>query len=207
MFTKYLLIGAFAGMSLTPLVSAQNPVTNVGTSSITTPFEDGGGATLPTGSLVQVGYFNGVASAVDVTTFGTAQWNTFKPISGLDSPNPHLVTNLGAPGLFTFVVTWEPSAGDVVPPNFDYRLGLKIFNGPDEANSTHYNLVTSNNSSWLLPGLSFPPPTGPILTLDPPSPNTHFMGTDFVTDISIAPEPSSTLLALLGLGLLLRRRR
>lgn len=206
MFTKYLIIGALAGMALTPLVSAQNPVTNVGTSSITTVFTDSGGGALPTGSLVQVGYFNGVGSAVDVNTFGTAQWNTFKPISGVDSPNAHLVSNLGAPGLFTFVVTWEPLAGDVVPPNFDYRLGLKIFNGPDMANSTHYNLVTSNNSSWLLPGLSFPPPTGPILTLDPPSPNTTFMGTPFMTDVVI-PEPSSTLLAFLGLTILLRRRR
>lgn len=53
----------------------------------------------------------------------------------------------------------------VLPPS-NARLGMRIYNGTTIANSTHYNTVTANLSSWLVTPPSTPPGFPASMNLD-----------------------------------------
>lgn len=225
MSTKSYLSAAAVGLALA--VPAWGQQTAIDVFSFDNPFYDAGGVTpldgggnsVGDGDLVQLGYFNGITSATPAASFTDAEWNTFTPISGRDSLNPHLITEVGPlnwpgqTGQFTFQLLYDASGGsiDVLPPNFAFRVGLRVFDGNTIATSTHFNTVASDASEWYLPPLSgagFPGPTPPLISFDGGQ-TLVFQGAPFVTSIlvPVAPEPSSSLLLAFAAGFLFQRRK
>lgn len=222
MFTNSYLPVAAIGLALAAPAWGQQTAIDV--FSFNNPFFDNGGTPLDgggnpvgDGDLVQLGYFNGITSSTLAENFTDTEWSTFTPISGRDSLNPHLITEVGPlnwpgeTGQFTFQLLFDGSSGsiDVLPPNFAFRIGIRVFDGNTEATSTHFNTLVSNAPEWYLPPLSpagQPSPPPPFISLDIQP--LVFQGTPFVTSIPIsAPEPSSTLLVTFATGFLVYRRK
>lgn len=182
-----------------------------------------GGIANGDGAIIQIGYFMGVPAATDPATFTPADWAAFVPLTGEGSANPHFDTTIGdgvggtgfpENGFFSIGVTFDtaPATGPAATglPAAPSRIGIRYWDGISLASSTRYNVVTANNSGWILqaPSDTVIPPSNAamdpalatgaltLVWLDNSSP--------FMTSI---PEPSTSLLGLLGALLLLRRRR
>ncbi len=186
-------------------------VSVTGSNGAGTPFENSlngsNGQPLPVGSLLQVGYFPGLAGPPSTQ----AQWDTFVNISainwqiGLDSNGG---STSGA-GNFVAAATLLDDTVDI--PTGTLQYGVRIFDGTSVASSTNFNTVSL--ADWNTVGADVPTPGQGTLTLNvaenPFSP-ANFVWEDsanaFSTTIAV-PEPSSVLLSALGLLALAGRRK
>ena len=181
----------------------------------TVAFLDSSAATISTSSIVQVGYFSGISTLLDPSSYSNAQWNTFTPISGIDSLNPSKDTNVnavGGPG--TFGLSLGLTTGtDALPPTYPVRLGIRVYDSTTTTTGTEFNTVSAFVNDWILndPDV-LPAPTAPnLLILSAAEPGIAWQADGanaFKTTITAVPEPSSfALLGLGGMALLFRRRK
>ena len=168
------------------------------------------------GAVFQIGYLAGVDLGLDPNSYGDAEWGAFVPIAGGGvNPSGGMTTigdmDSGAAGPFGFYgvsVFLDDTTDANLPPGAGYpqQLAIRFYNGTSIAGSTHFNTVVSDTSEWELTPLPAVPSPGDENTLDLDGDVLVWQGTPFRTDIAI-PEPSSSLLALLGALIFLRRRR
>ena len=165
------------------------------------------GATLTTGDLVKIGYF-------ELTTPGiidgpTTDGDRFDNFVAIDS----ITIQLGADGVFDETVELDDAAD--LPGTSEQRLqfGIRFYNGPTVSESTFFNTVTNEEWRFSFSSASPPPPDSEIL-LDPLISSNVVdssvweggAASAFQTTVPV-PEPGTSLSALLGLGLLLGSRR
>ena len=100
------------------------------------PMHNASGSALSTGSIVQLGYFDGVSSSTDPASYSASEWESFTPISGIDSPNSDLASAINdfedAAGAFALSLHFDTDT-HVLPASGSVRLGIRIF---DSATST-----------------------------------------------------------------------
>ena len=211
-----------------------NPrLTSDGTTNLTAGATDGTASTAGDGAVFQIGVFVGVSTGLDPASFTPGDWGTFTPITGLGSLNPGIDTTIGdgtdpggsfvggfPDGLYAIGVTFDTTV-HTLPAELlagDLRLGVRYFDttaDPDTVTGEQWNTVTSFNSGWVLSSPSDTPSTPKNAKLDDRiSPTTGApVGEPLVWEDSLnpfitsIPEPSTTLLSLLGASLLFRRRR
>ena len=212
-FKNYLCAASiFVGTSLTiqAAVFTINATTFVGV-------QDAAGSNLISNSILQIGYFAGVDSSIDPSTYTPAQWGTFTAISGIDSLNPSRDTRTNDPfGLGTYTLNEEYNTGtppDNLPSSYPVRFGVRVFDSVASTSGANYNTVSSSVNEWAL--------TDPTVIPAPQAPNMLISATSdvgltwqdggvnaFKTTITAVPEPSSfALLGLGGMALLFRRRK
>jgi|TARA_B110000908_G_scaffold28204_1_gene33146 hypothetical protein len=168
-------------------------------------WKDSGGGTIATSSIVQVGYFNLPDSATDPSTYSPADWDSFVAISGIDSLNASKDTNVNdAGGAGTFDISLGlNSATDTLPPSYNKRLGIRVYESTTATTGVNYNTVSASVAGWVLQDPDVEPaPTAPnliILATDEPGIAWQDGGAN-AFQTTIVPEPSS--FALLGLGAL-----
>ena len=182
---------------------------------------DAGGEENGDGAAFQIGYFDGVSSALDPADFGDADWKSFSPLTGAGSPNEgSQISSIGdfdsrkiGPFGFLFfpepvAFTLDPNVDHGLPDSYPARLGLRFYDGVTPETSSAYNIVTSFDPLWrLLPPEPDPASTS-ILNLDDHSLvwASGALGT-FQTAMLLIPEPGSVLLLSIGvLALGIRRR-
>ncbi|MBJ06589.1 MAG: hypothetical protein CMO40_05640 [Verrucomicrobiaceae bacterium] len=190
------------------------PLTSPGSA---TPITNTSGVPIAEGSVIQIGYFAGPGLGQDPATYTAADWASFQPVSGAGSANPqyNTRTDTGLPGFMSLGVTFDDAddpAPASLPTGSSRRIGVRIFDSADE--NGFYNTVTSAQQDWEFRPLSdnIQPPGNASLDARVPStdgnPAPGLVWEDnanpFVTSI---PEPSSALLALVGMAFLARRRR
>jgi hypothetical protein len=99
------------------------------------PVTDQGGATLPAGSNIQVGYFAGIPPA-DPDSFGTEEWANFIPLTGDGSLNavafPATISS-EVPGFFTFPILLNDKIHQGIP-DFAVLIGIRFFDQQSVAN-------------------------------------------------------------------------
>lgn len=174
------------------------------------------GSPLATGSIFQVGYFDGVDVEKNPATYTPADWSSFTAISGIDSLNPSKLTSIndaGGVGTGTHDLSLNyDTAVDQTPTTYPVRLGFRYFDSITTTLLVNYNTVASSENTWKLLDRSGDP--------KPPSPTPTIFGSGdagltwqdpanaFKTSISAVPEPSSfALLGLGGVALIFRRRK
>ncbi len=178
---------------------------------------------LAAGSVVQVGFFLGIDATTNPSTFTEEQWNTFTPIVGIGSLNPMQTlairfANVDNPsvfgGAFAFTDADDTPFGTTDP----IRLGFRIFDSEDPTQG-EFNTVSNFEDAWVLTNQNQQDTDqGPILRIGrsagdttPGDSNPRLAWQDdsspFATTIQVVPEPSTSLTALLGLGLLIGARR
>ena len=189
--------------------------------------QDDGGTALVDGSIVQIGYFNGVSTATDPGSYTLADWAAFTPISGIDSFNPikasAISSTLGI-GTFDLGISYDTTS-DVLPGtnggpgSYSARIGIRIFDSTTTTSGSNYNTVAGYNATpsldtWLLndPDVDpFTPPNIFIATLMDAGLAWESGGANAgKTSLLFATVPEPSALGLLGLGLgtmLLRRKR
>jgi len=186
----------------------------------------GDSATDGDGSVIQIGYFLGVSSLKDTSTFTTSDWAAFTPFTGLGSPNDTAfdttigdnVSNPGsnAPaGMYSLGISYNDAINNGLPGTIppEIRLGVRVYNSTEGATG-NFNTVTRNNSAWVLtkPHDDFDPGSDPQLVINNTTISTLTWqdggANAFKTSITAVPEPSSfALLGLGGMALLFRRRK
>ncbi len=161
----------------------------------TNAFLDSGGTPLDDGDLVVLGYFSDGSSNFDnFVSINTASYQ------------------VGVNGAFTAVANLDDTVDLIgAPAAADYRFGMRIFDAPTEVAATNFNTVTDDAwvfSFWNGVGV---PPTNSSMSVDPqfgaPAPIWQDAGNPLQTSITIVPEPSTSLTALLGLAFLTGKRR
>lgn len=180
---------------------------------------DAAGTPLTDGSIVQVGYFLGVDTSLSPKEYTQANWESFVAFTGANTDNSRIDIRTRTQGAFRSVYTlgtleFDDSTGDRLPP-LPARFGIRIFDTIDSAgiSNANYNTVSSSSNTWFTSGVATDPPTpDPILGFAQggASANPALAWQDnanpFNTSIAV-PEPSTSLSALLGLGLLIGVRR
>ncbi len=212
-------IHPFLLLLASPFASAATVTIGAGSFS---NFFNAGGANLPVGSKVQIGFFLGLPVMKDGSgiqtngpaTFTQVEWDTF---TAFDST---LFTTFDADGAggnsFDSVLnaSYTFDTDLVAGLSFPSYVGMRIFDTTgNNINGAMYNTVARTVSTW-----EFTDPS--IDTNQPPTPNipstadipagTIFWednANPFLTSITPIPEPSSSLTLLLGAGLLLGSRR
>jgi hypothetical protein len=178
------------------------------------------------GAVIQLGYFSGATvgnnfAGTWIPLTGDGSANTGGAISGTNPLLSFNKTSIGDPnssegnGTFALTVNFDtanPGTNNNLPSSTSIPLALRFYNNSTVASSTFYNTVSNDLWLWRTP-------------VDPPNFVNVFVtladtglewqsiaeggaaGTAFRTSIPI-PEPSTALLAGLGLlGLATRRRR
>lgn len=204
-----------------PLASAA--VFSVSGATAWSLYDSTGTTPLAAVSIVQLGFFPSIDASVDPATYTPAQWSSFVPIAGLGSLNPSKdivirFVSAANPSIFGFNHTFEDLDNTPFPSLDPVRLGYKIFDSNDP-NSGSFNVVSTNAAQWVLSNQNQGPlDQGPVVRIgrasDDTSPEDSNPGLAwqsgpsgaFSTVIAI-PEPSTSLSALLGLGLLVGTRR
>lgn len=182
-----------------------------------------GGSENGDGAIFQVGYFDGVSPMLDPADYGDAEWEGFRPLTGIGSPNavrhPTSIGGVdsGATGPFGFLwypspvaIELDPDRDKGLPLEFPARLGVRFYDGTSMEESTAFNTVTSDDLQWLLHLPEPAPASNSVLDMD-----AHALfwasGVDGAFQTAILfehmPEPGSTSLVLVGALVLMRRRR
>lgn len=169
------------------------------------PFVDNDESTLARGDLVQVGYFPGVDLNKDPADFTAADWAAFTPLTGNGSPNPEIFNTVigfenaaALPGFLNFSVAFDTDIHDGIP-NSDVRVGLRIYDAPTVAGASHFNIVSSSDSTWILnaPSVQVPPPRPAEAELDVghAAGTLSWLGTPFKTDLMAGSSSGALKLA------------
>lgn len=181
------------------------------------PIADSFGAALPGGAVLQIGYFDPAVLASTSVPSTLTEWASFVAISGSSSKNPHIDTRIGdgvggLDGFYDLGVTFD-TATDTDLPGSSARVGVRYFD-PNGTPGNRWNTVTSAHPAWVMaaPANQPPPPAGAILDArvdsSPGDPSPGLVWEDNANPFqTTVPEPSASLLGLLGAFLLLRRRR
>lgn len=232
MFTKPVLSVALLGASVLPLVGQSTQITQISGKYVsdfgvnippTNALQDENGVPLSAGTvaagdgdILQFGYFAGVASSTDVSLFGQAEWDSFTPLTSMGGRHLTTIGDSGGVsgnvGIFTIPgLSLSPSDPEMPGSGFPLRLGIRFFNDTTLESSTHYNVVTSQASGWVLQPPNEPPPLPAALDLDALG-NPFFWqsgpGGAFQTALVMTPEPSTAMFVLVGaLAFAVRRRR
>jgi hypothetical protein len=172
------------------------------------------------GAIFQVGYFEGVSHLLDPGAYGESEWERFTPLTGMGSPNAERhPTTIGdvdshAAGPFGYLFFPAPVAIELNPvfdigmpeTNNPSRLGVRFYDGTTLEESRAYNIVTSNDSRWILLEPEPTPAVNAVLNLDE-HPLVWASGVDgaFQTSLHL-PEPNILWLVAVC-GLFLPRRR
>jgi hypothetical protein len=131
---------------------------------------DGLGDSLPEGSQVQVGSFDGVEPSKSGADFTSADWQSFNPFLGIGSSNPDEVIGTFSAGegfesVFQINSELDAELGDLFPSEFPVRLGFRVFDTTESSlEGVSYNTVVRDVSTWV-----FNDPK--IITNQPPSPS------------------------------------
>ena len=131
---------------------------------------DGLGDSLPEGSQVQVGSFDGVEPSKSGANFTSADWQSFNPFLGIGSSNPDEVIGTFSAGegfesVFQINSELDAELGDLFPSEFPVRLGFRVFDTTESSlEGVAYNTVVRDVSTWV-----FNDPK--IITNQPPSPS------------------------------------
>lgn len=166
------------------------------------PVADENGTALPVGHVMQLGYFDGPAHDKDPSTYTTADWGTFVPLTGNGSLNPddfpHSIIGAGdgPPGFFSFGVTFFDSTHDGVPTS-QKRIGIRFYNAATVEEATLSNIVSASGPLWVLPtpgtGPNAPTPADASLDVASLLGTLAWLGTPFRTDVTpTAPEVTLT---------------
>lgn len=169
---------------------------------ITAPLQNALGENLPDGSLVEIGYFLGVDLSTDVTGFTANNiWDTFTVLRLSETGTQFNFFDAGAS--LTGTAFDSDNDFDALPR----RVGVRI----TDSATGDFNIYTINSSATELElPIGTPPAFGTgeaDLSIDADTQNVVWLGTPFLTDVTAIPEPSTSLSALLGLGLLIGARR
>lgn len=170
------------------------------------------------GTIIQFGVFDPaiVPVALDPADYEAVHWGAFIALTGDNSANPQFNTTMGDgvglnDGFYDIGVTFDTTTGSTGLPGAPARVGIRVFNDLTYESSTAWTTVTHASTDWIMN-----PPANPFslsanALLDPlvdPTTGASTLvwegGVAFVTNV---PEPSASLLGLLGAALLLRRRR
>ncbi len=133
------------------------------------PMHNASGSALSTGSIVQLGYFDGVSSSTDPASYSASEWESFTPISGIDSPNSDLASAINdfedAAGAFALSLHFDTDT-HVLPASGSVRLGIRIFDSATSTSGSGYNTVAGSRDAWVMvaPGASS------AIKATPPSP-------------------------------------
>lgn len=182
---------------------------------------DESGSNLPDGSIVQVGYLLGLDPSVDLNIPVNAMnidWNSFVALSGAGSPNSAGVNDTRISSIFgpgTFFgdgLSFESSdGGDFGSPSvIPVRLAVRVFDSIAGINGAMFNTFTSSKGAFILENPDALNPNagrGDFSIDDAGESGLFWQGTPFRTTVIAIPEPSTSLSALLGLGLLIGTRR
>jgi hypothetical protein len=131
---------------------------------------DGLGDSLPEGSQVQVGSFDGVEPSKSGADFTSADWQSFNPFLGIGSSNPDEVIGTFSAGegfesVFQINSELDAELGDLFPSEFPVRLGFRVFDTTESSlEGVAYNTVVRDVSTWV-----FNDPK--IITNQPPIPS------------------------------------
>ena len=131
---------------------------------------DGLGDSLPEGSQVQVGSFDGVEPSKSGADFTSVDWQSFNPFLGIGSSNPDEVIGTFSAGegfesVFQINSELDAELGDLFPSEFPVRLGFRVFDTTESSlEGVAYNTVVRDVSTWV-----FSDPE--IITNQPPSPS------------------------------------
>ena len=131
---------------------------------------DGLGDSLPEGSQVQVGSFDGVEPSKSGADFTSVDWQSFNPFLGIGSSNPDEVIGTFSAGegfesVFQINSELDAELGDLFPSEFPVRLGFRVFDTTESSlEGVAYNTVVRDVSTWV-----FNDPE--IITNQPPSPS------------------------------------
>lgn len=174
------------------------------------------------GTIIQIGIF-GPGVPADPAAFTEADWASFVPLTGMGSSyfaeGPEYNTTMGdggpPDGFYTHSgISWD-DAGH--PELTGGRLGIRIFDTTDLIANPDAQWNTATTSFWTLPAPSTNPVVGPTIYMDTAVGESGNRSADFAPLVwesgaagafrTVVPEPSTTLLGLLGGLLLLRRRR
>lgn len=166
----------------------------------TNPFVDENSVNLLSGDLVQLGYFE---TAGAPTTNGDS-FNSFVPIETV-------AFTVGVSGEFSDTADLIDTVDLPSTNSQQLQFGLRIFNAPAEGTATRFNTVTDSDWTFTFWNGVGAPPTNSSMALDPnfgiEAPVWQDSGNPFQTSITIVPEPSTSLTALLGLAFLTGKRR
>jgi hypothetical protein len=159
------------------------------------------GENLPDGSVVEVGYFLGVNITTPVGDYTPNNlWDTFTVIRTVQTSK-----------IFNFFDAGADLSGAAFDSDADFdalprRVGVRF----TDSASGDFNIYTiDGTASELELAVGTPPAFGTgeaDLSLDGATANVAWLGTPFRTTVAV-PEPSTSLSALLGLGLLIGARR
>lgn len=170
------------------------------------------GDVIQDGSRVEIGYFLGVDASVDPTTYSASgAWDTFT-VLGTTTTQTVLFDTIDGGADYTgqdFDSDTDFSAlpADQQGAGLDVRIGVRIF---DDLESGRFNTYTILGDPARLEEPQAPPIPG-AGTADLTTTGARIVWEDnanpFQTSIAAIPEPSTSLSALLGLGLLIGSRR
>ncbi len=193
-----------------------------------TPLTAGVGSVNGDGAVLQLGYYSAATAAnnflgtwVPLTGEGSANTGGSTDSAGGTTFNHTSIgdaVNDGGAGAGQFALSLKFDAGvantsNNLPLSTAIPLSIRIYNGTSIASSTHFNAVSRDSWLWQLPAEPAPFPPTIAISLDQSGLEWQSISvsgqpgsTAFTTSIAV-PEPSSMLLAGLGLASLVARRR
>jgi len=216
MIPKYLLISAL-GFSLLG-TAVQAAIVNVG-GLVIPSLQDKSGATLPDNSIVQVGYLLGLEPSTDLDVPANAasiDWSSFTAITGVGSPmstgvfDTRISSTFGSGTFFGDGLTFDTETDFGNPSEIPVRLAVRVFDSTIGISGAQFNTFTSSKSAFILElpdALNPNAGRGDFSIDDAGESGLFWQGTPFRTSVDAIPEPSTSLSALLGLGLLIGARR
>ena len=200
-------------LALSPILANAATVTlnaNNGTGgNFVIPFTDSSSNRLPVGSLIEIGYFDGLSS----TPSSQADFATFTAITSANSAVGNNADGSTSPAGEFSTANFILTDGGVDIPNGLLFYGLRIYDGTSVATSNNFNVVAADPwNTTPIDGVPSPGGDGQV-TL---SAISGFLAPDGLiwqdaanpgsTTIAV-PEPSSVLLSALGLLALAGRRK
>lgn len=170
------------------------------------------------GAVLQLGYYDGAST-------GNNFLGNWIPLSGEGSLNTGVIPGFsltfdntsigdlneaaGGDGTFAIALTFtvgDSQTGDSLPSSTAIPLSIRFLNGTTIADSTHFNVVSSDTWTWKTPGED---PAQPVINISLSDPNLEWQGGEssaFRTTLAV-PEPSTGLALIGGVAVLLAHRR